>query len=657
MDERRPVAFAPVVHFHQPVGNLDSVVRRATDLCYRPFVDALAAHPAIKVSLHYSGCLLEWLEDHEPALLDDLAVLVGRGQVELMTGGFYEPVLAALPERDRVGQIIKLTTYLTERFGAQPRGAWLTERVWEQDVTAALIDAGVTYTVVDDTMFFAVGVPDDALTGPFVTDDGHRPLLVFAGDRRLRYTIPYNPVADVLGHLADPRRLYVYADDGEKFGEWPGTHERVIVNGWLERFFAALSSSQHVRTVHLAEAATKPPAGRVYLGSSSYDEMMRWALPAAARLRLAAIRHRLELDDPDGELDFLTGAPWRAFLAKYPEVNRLAKRMWHVSAQVDAAGDDEARRDLYRAQCNCAYWHGAFGGVYLGFMRSALWHHLMRAEAIAQAADPSPAIEVLDVDADTRPEILLRAPWGAVVIAPQLGGRLVELGDHTVGANLLAALGIRPEAYHLGVESYAASTRGDDEMAPLQAHAKIEPSALSFAEDEPAGLIDLVDGERVAVPYDASIDGTVVRLRGEHAGVKIAKQLSAGAEELIAAYDLERAGPPERLRFAVAFTVLPLSLGREVAPSIVEATPSSVTVRQPFGELGLAISTSEPAAVTHEEIKSASASLEGLKELYQGTLVTLAYEPVIGDGAPFRFELRLRPLPGKQNKADKGVSA
>jgi hypothetical protein len=194
-------------------------------------------------------------------------------------------------------------------------------------------------------------------------------------------------------------------------------------------------------------------------------------------------------------------------------------------------------------------------------------------------------------------------------------------------------------------------------MAPLQARAEAAPSALSFDADEPAGLIDLVDGERVAVPYDVEVDDGLLRLRGEHAGVRIGKQLSADADELIVVYELGRAGPPKALGFAVAFTVLPLSLGREVEPGIVEATPLSVTVRQPFGELGLAIASSEPAVVSHEEILSASASLEGLKVLHQGTRVTLAYEAVVGGGATFGFELRLRALPGEGGKADKGVSA
>ena len=93
------------------------------------------------MTLHFSGCLLEWLEANAPDVTDRICALVERGQVELMTGGFYEPILAALPRRDQVGQIRMLTDHLAHNYGATQTGLWLTERVWEQEVVGA-IDRG-----------------------------------------------------------------------------------------------------------------------------------------------------------------------------------------------------------------------------------------------------------------------------------------------------------------------------------------------------------------------------------------------------------------------------------------------------------------------------------------------------------------------------------
>ncbi len=121
------------LHNHQPVGNFESVLGEACDRSYLPFLETLAFFPAIKVTLHYSGFLLRWIAEHRPALFGLLRDLVARGQVEILGGGMYEPVLSLLPERDRRGQIRELADVVGRHFGRRPRGMWLAERVWEPD--------------------------------------------------------------------------------------------------------------------------------------------------------------------------------------------------------------------------------------------------------------------------------------------------------------------------------------------------------------------------------------------------------------------------------------------------------------------------------------------------------------------------------------------
>jgi alpha-amylase/alpha-mannosidase (GH57 family) len=86
---------ALLIHAHQPVGNFDDVIERAYQQCYSPFVQVLERHPSIRMGLHYSGALLEWLERAHPEYFEQLRVLVKRGQVEIVGGGFYEPILVA----------------------------------------------------------------------------------------------------------------------------------------------------------------------------------------------------------------------------------------------------------------------------------------------------------------------------------------------------------------------------------------------------------------------------------------------------------------------------------------------------------------------------------------------------------------------------------
>lgn len=95
------VKFAVVVHAHQPPDNYDSVFQEALERSYAPFFGLLESMPDVRVSAHFSGSLLEWLEHHAPTFIRQFRRLVERGQVELVAAGLQEPVLALLPEHDR----------------------------------------------------------------------------------------------------------------------------------------------------------------------------------------------------------------------------------------------------------------------------------------------------------------------------------------------------------------------------------------------------------------------------------------------------------------------------------------------------------------------------------------------------------------------------
>ena len=77
---------------------------------------------------------------------------------------------------------------------------------------------------------------------------------------------------------------------------------------------------------------------------------------------------------------------------KYTEADEMYSRMMYVSRRLVAAhregvdaGELALIRDhLYRGQCNCPYWHGAFGGIYLPHLRNAIYTHLLTAESLLE---------------------------------------------------------------------------------------------------------------------------------------------------------------------------------------------------------------------------------------------------------------------------------
>ncbi|HEY5995803.1 MAG TPA: alpha-amylase/4-alpha-glucanotransferase domain-containing protein, partial [Candidatus Deferrimicrobiaceae bacterium] len=452
-------------HNHQPVGNFDFVLEEATHKSYRPFLQTLLRYPGVKVTLHYTGYLLDWLTRHAPDVVSLLREMVDRGQVELLGGGMYEPILTLLPERDRRGQLEALASRLGDTFGKRPNGIWLAERVWEPGLVSTLAGAGVRYLPLDDYHFMRAGLTAEELDGVWLTESDGTTLKVFPGSEALRYLIPFGSVDETLSAIDRmtnrdvPCPAAIFADDGEKFGVWPGTYHCVYEEGWLARFFEGVEARQKdgLATMTFGEYVDRAPVrGRIYLPTCSYVEMGEWALPP----RQAALFDELLKGFRQGahpELKpFAQGGMFRNFLRKYDESNELHKRMWGVSERVEAASakvDASAMRaDLYRAQSNDVYWHGVFGGIYLNHLREAAWTHLLRAEGAADRVlwgegGWAHAIQG-DLDADDGAECLLKTPELSLLFHPHDGGALTEISFPRRGVAIGHVLTRREEAYH-----------------------------------------------------------------------------------------------------------------------------------------------------------------------------------------------------------------
>jgi len=458
------------IHNHQPIGNFQAVFDEAHRKAYLPFLEAVARSPHIRLSLHQSGILWQWQKRAHPEFFRLVGDLVDRGQVELLTGGFYEPILAAIPERDIRGQIELLTDYLEEHFETRPAGFWLAERVWEPHLPRPLARAGVRFLAIDDTHFLRAGLDPADLHGPYVTEHEGYALVLLPIRKRLRYLVPFGKpeeIVDCLKRAADrnPSGVAVYADDGEKFGAWPQTFEHCYANGWIQNFFEALEKNRDwLEVVPLGAAARLAPVGRVYLPSGSYAEMDRWALPVAAGLALEQFDKRLAAA---GEFDrvepFVAGGHWRGFLTKYEEANLLHKRMLAVSARLARLEKERpdlipalaaARDRLYAGQCNCPYWHGVFGGLYLPHIRQVVHAALIAADRMAAEREGASGVrmERRDYDADGCDDVVVETGAFTAVFRPRRGATLVQLALRRHDFDVTDTLTRRREAYHLRVD-------------------------------------------------------------------------------------------------------------------------------------------------------------------------------------------------------------
>ncbi len=492
------ISLALTLHNHQPVGNFGWVSAETYDHAYLPMVEALERHPGVRVALHYSGPLLAWLRTERPQFVARLAALAERGQVEIVGGGWYEPVLAALPERDRVGQLVRMADELEAMFGRRPRGAWLAERVWEPDLPTALVSAGYDWTVLDDAHFRAAAIPEDDLWGSYTTDDQGKVLTVFGTEQGLRYRIPFAEVEDVIGYLRDHatddgERLGTMGDDGEKFGAWPTTWEHCWGEGrWVERFFDALDASADWLTTMPPSDWTlgHRPVGRYTRPTGSYAEMGEWALPADEGLAFGTALRRARAEHRP-EARWLRGAIWRNFQVRYREINDIHKQMLSVSDLVDGLRPGPVRAaaldHLFAGQSNDCYWHGLFGGIYLPDLRVAALSRLIAAEDLTVGPDPATGI-LRDVDLDDREEVVLAGPGQFVTIKLEEGGGIARWDLRAAAHPLAAVMRRRPEAYHETLRRH--ETAGVTDQAAETTEGGAPASIHDIVLVKQAGLLD-----------------------------------------------------------------------------------------------------------------------------------------------------------------------
>jgi len=477
------------VHNHQPVGNFDHVFEEVFRKCYFPYFEVLKQFKHLKTSAHFSGPLLDWLRAHQPRYLLEIRNLVEAGQLEILSGGYYEPILPSLPEKDAIGQIRMMNAFIENEFGQTPRGMWLAERIWSPSLPKVIAEAGLQFTIVDDTHFYYSGLEENEISGYFITENQGYSLKIFPISKTLRYSIPFELPDKTQEHLRRWHEAGVdavtYADDGEKFGSWPETYEWVYEKNYLRNLFAMLESSMDwLETVTFGDYIQgAPPLGRVYLPMASYDEMMEWALPHSAALHFENLKQQMEKAglDVNHSRRFLRGGHWDNFLTKYEESNNMHKKMLYVSRKVHQMSPDlqessGALRELYQGQCNCAQWHGLFGGLYLNYLRHALYQHLIAAENIADdhllGESRGWSVDCRDVNFDGRDELVISNPIMSACFAPGQGGSLYELDYRPACFNLSNVLRRRPEVYHQTIRD-ASGPEAAGEGQPHSIHDRV----------------------------------------------------------------------------------------------------------------------------------------------------------------------------------------
>lgn len=491
---------------HRPLHADDATMQELFRSCTLPLLRALLNVEDVKLALHFTGPMLDWMERQQPRAMELLSGLVARGQVEMLGGPWGNAWLAGLPERDGTGQLRMHAEQVLRQLGVRPRGAVLPEGVWDPELPALLASAELRYTFLDDRLL-SPGAHPTGSEGYYLCDHtGHGVRVLPA--LGLVSNLLANPVITPLGRNLAKRlkagaEAVVLVESLDHIARELGAAQ---MTGWVRGLFELLVSQAHwLRTDHPGSRLAKMPRlGRIYPASWVPPRVARWMLNPEEARRLTAYE-RAVADKPELRHGppFPRSTSWRATLGRYDEANRLHKRLLLASNTVfrlrraveSGLGGprlvqtrlpvlQEAEKLLYAAQSNEVLWHGPDGGVYNAEARHRAWANLASAERLVGRTledDTGVRFQVGDHDADGNEEVVVRNPYISAMFDPEGGGALTELLLTDLPGNVLNTMSRREERMHAALDRFStapALVSENEEDAPT------DPGVAVNADDE-----------------------------------------------------------------------------------------------------------------------------------------------------------------------------
>lgn len=441
-----------------PVGTSREQFEKTYQYSYKPFLTILYKYAMLRGSFHFSGTLLEWLEERHPEFNMVLNEMVKRKQIELLGGGYYSPIFPIIPSKDRLGQIELLTTYIRKKFSKRPRGCWITEGVWEPAITSTIKSSGMEYLFLDDILFFQSGVTPEHIYRPFITDDqGKTAIVLPIHNNFIKKMFVEEPEAMVqelvqLAEQSDQNIVVNLLLNGDFFMVNSSFYSSFFAeDGWLERFLRSLTEHNKAIDTILPGRYVRSlgPVERVYFPSHFLKNN---GSNGSHGNGTAAVNgqpyHLSTFISSESRPNF-----FRQYITMYPEIQRLYAKMMYIHLIVGQVRGDRSRKktakeESWRGQTHAAFWHSHDGGIYRNSVRKAVYAGLINAEKTTREKGIfSTSVNVTDIDLDGIPEYLYQGQFINAYVHRR-GGALFEL-DYVVTAwNYLDTMARHREPYH-----------------------------------------------------------------------------------------------------------------------------------------------------------------------------------------------------------------
>ena len=517
--------------------------------CYEGVMEVLRAHPSSRFALHFSGCLISDLMWSDPHTIDLLRDGVSEGQFEVIGSTYAQNIMYSTRVSDtdfqfNQNQIAFHKRQIEDVVGASPVSFWNPERVWTQNFVGLLSDNGYDNVQIEDHILWDSGITGSEYFVRTTTYNG-RTVNVFTDDKTfegyVNGSVDSGDTAGVMGFLrmlydedVNDRMAVCYYEDMEASGLWDyegGSHP---AGNWsnLDKLITAIENDPRMRlttyTEWLESHDIYEDITPVVDGAADWMGRDAWfdenAEPLAESYRVFW----------DGIRDTLNAVP-SAFPAGAPDTVAARALLDHAWFTLIA----------HQYEFAVAGYSGIAGTTQWELARCAL----VSARAAREALLGAPRSYTDDVNDDGIDEIVLVSATDFFVFS-RYGGRLLywfdlEFGKEHVGnENFMRSYG---ESY-TNDNAYVTEAVGTEAYPWLSGNFIFPEVHIWTFEARRRALNDFIriddtDRSTINTVMSYTTGSDYVEFTYGLPGVHVAKRLTAGAQELDAAYTFTSTSP------------------------------------------------------------------------------------------------------------------